>query len=59
MWLDLPTFNTVVTSTPLVAIDLVVRNSRNEVLLGLRLNRPAYGLLVRARRAHSKERTPG
>ncbi|WP_411388128.1 GDP-mannose mannosyl hydrolase [Pseudomonas sp. MPB23] len=43
MWLDLPTFNTVVTSTPLVAIDLVVRNSRNEVLLGLRLNRPAYG----------------
>ena len=43
MWLDLPTFNVVVASTPLVAIDLVVKNSRGEALLGLRLNRPAYG----------------
>lgn len=43
MWLDLPTFKTVVTSTPLVAIDLVVRNVRGEALLGLRVNRPAYG----------------
>ena len=43
MWLDLPTFNTVVASTPLVAIDLVVRNSRGEAFLGLRVNRPAYG----------------
>lgn len=43
MWLDLPTFQTVVASTPLVAIDLVVRNSRGEVLLGLRVNRPAFG----------------
>ncbi|WP_460136609.1 GDP-mannose mannosyl hydrolase [Pseudomonas sp. S1_E04] len=43
MWLDLPTFKTVVASTPLVAIDLVVKNSRGEVLMGLRVNRPAYG----------------
>ncbi|WP_455884612.1 GDP-mannose mannosyl hydrolase [Pseudomonas spelaei] len=43
MWLDLPTFKTVVASTPLVAIDLVVRNGRGETLLGLRVNRPAYG----------------
>ena len=44
MWLDLPTFQTVVASTPLVAIDLVVRNGRGEVFLGLRVNRPAYGV---------------
>lgn len=43
MWLDLPTFQTIVASTPLVAIDLVVRNSRGDALLGLRVNRPAYG----------------
>lgn len=43
MWLDLPTFNTVVAATPLVAIDLVVLNAGGEALLGLRVNRPAYG----------------
>ncbi|WP_339467253.1 GDP-mannose mannosyl hydrolase [Pseudomonas sp. EL_65y_Pfl1_R83] len=43
MWLDLSTFQTVVSSTPLVAIDLVVRNRRGDVFLGLRVNRPAYG----------------
>ncbi|ONH53350.1 colanic acid biosynthesis protein WcaH [Pseudomonas cedrina] len=43
MWLDLPTFQTVVASTPLVAIDLVIKNRRGEVLLGLRVNRPAHG----------------
>ncbi len=43
MWLDSPTFTTVVASTPLVAIDLVVTNSRGDALLGLRVNRPAYG----------------
>ncbi len=41
MWLDLPTFNTVVTSTPLVAIDLIVRKPNGDTLLGLRINRPA------------------
>jgi len=43
MWLDSPTFKTVVSSTPLVAIDLVLMNASGEVLLGLRVNRPAYG----------------
>lgn len=43
MWLDLPTFRTVVAATPLIAIDLVIKNRRGEVLLGLRVNRPAHG----------------
>lgn len=37
------TFKTVVASTPLVSIDLVIRNSDNQILLGLRTNRPAQG----------------
>lgn len=37
------TFKTVVSSTPLVSIDLLVRNASGEVLLGERLNRPAQG----------------
>ena len=41
--LALETFKTVVASTPLVSVDLVVRNSQNQVLLGLRTNRPAQG----------------
>ena len=41
--LPLETFKTVVSSTPLVSIDLLVRNSAGEVLLGERLNRPAQG----------------
>ncbi|MCK7598400.1 GDP-mannose mannosyl hydrolase [Microbulbifer sp. CAU 1566] len=41
--LPLDTFKTVVSSTPLVSIDLVVRNGAGEVLLGQRLNRPAQG----------------
>lgn len=36
-------FRAVVASTPLVSIDLVVENSRGEILLGLRRNRPAQG----------------
>ena len=34
-------FLTVVESTPLVSIDLIVRNDKGEVLLGFRNNRPA------------------
>jgi colanic acid biosynthesis protein WcaH len=34
----------VVDVTPLVSIDLVLRNKRGEVLLGRRANRPAQGL---------------
>ncbi|WP_220721010.1 GDP-mannose mannosyl hydrolase [Agarivorans litoreus] len=39
--LELETFKTVVKHTPLVSIDLIVRNSRGQVLLGKRKNRPA------------------
>ena len=35
--------NTVVRLAPLVAIDLIIRNGRDEVLLGLRNNEPAKG----------------
>lgn len=41
--LNLDTFKTVVASTPLISIDLIVRNSQGEVLLGKRQNRPAQG----------------
>ncbi len=37
------TFKTIVASTPLVSMDLIVRNSSGQVLLGLRSNRPAQG----------------
>jgi colanic acid biosynthesis protein WcaH len=36
-------FNTIVTHTPLISIDLIVENGAGEVLLGKRLNRPAQG----------------
>ena len=41
MFLEQPTFSTVIASTPLVSIDLVVINANGQVLLGKRLNRPA------------------
>lgn len=41
--LPLDTFKTVIASTPLVSIDLIIRNSQDLVLLGLRNNRPAQG----------------
>ena len=43
MWLSSETFCSVVTSTPLVSIDLVVQNQQGEILLGQRINRPAQG----------------
>lgn len=36
-------FRQVVQNTPLFAIDLVVLNGKNEILLGLRKNPPAQG----------------
>ncbi|MDP3465871.1 MAG: GDP-mannose mannosyl hydrolase [Sulfuricurvum sp.] len=42
-YLDSNTFATVVENTPLISIDLIIRNSKNEVLLGRRLNAPAKG----------------
>ncbi|MEI8572712.1 GDP-mannose mannosyl hydrolase [Methylomonas sp. EFPC1] len=41
--LDKQDFLTVVKNTPLVAIDLIVRSSRDEILMGLRVNEPAAG----------------
>lgn len=41
--LDRNTFQSVIDNTPLVSIDLIVRNSVGEILLGQRLNRPAQG----------------
>lgn len=43
MWLSEQTLRTVIESTPLVSIDLVIRNREGRVLLGRRLNRPAQG----------------
>ena len=43
MFLDKETFSTVIESTPLVSIDLVVKNKQGQALLGQRLNKPAKG----------------
>jgi len=42
-YLDNDTFSKVIASTPLISIDLVVRNASGQILLGLRTNRPAQG----------------
>jgi colanic acid biosynthesis protein WcaH len=41
--LDKDTFQLIIQSTPLVSIDLIVRNERGQYLLGRRKNRPAQG----------------
>ncbi|MFC4656781.1 GDP-mannose mannosyl hydrolase [Rheinheimera marina] len=43
MFLEKELFQQVVAATPLVSVDLIVRNSSGLVLLGKRLNRPAQG----------------
>ncbi len=43
MFLSDAVFSTVIEATPLVSLDLIVRNSQGEVLLGERMNRPAKG----------------
>ena len=43
MFLDKETFSIVIESTPLVSIDLVIKNQKGQALLGQRLNRPAKG----------------
>jgi len=43
MYLDKDTFTKVIASTPLIAIDLIIVNEKNEILLGKRLNQPAKG----------------
>lgn len=42
-WLDRTQFQQIVAATPLISIDLIVRNERGHILLGRRLNRPAQG----------------
>ena len=42
-WLDDDTFKTIVDTTPLVSIDLLVRNVDGQILVGKRVNRPAQG----------------
>lgn len=41
--LPLEIFKTVISSTPLISIDLIVTNKEGDVLLGMRTNRPAKG----------------
>ncbi len=43
MTLDNNDFSRIIAATPLVSIDLVLRNAQGEVLLGRRRNRPAQG----------------
>ena len=43
MFLEKSTFQTVIASTPLVSIDLIVRNKSGQYLLGYRNNKPAQG----------------
>lgn len=43
MWLPDDTFKSVIQYTPLISIDLIVRNEQGEVLLGKRVNAPAKG----------------
>jgi colanic acid biosynthesis protein WcaH len=42
-WLDRDKFKTIVDATPMVSIDLLVRNEDNQILVGKRVNRPAQG----------------
>ena len=42
-WLDRETFKTIIDTTPLVSIDLLVRNAQGQILVGKRVNRPAQG----------------
>lgn len=43
MFLSDSVFSTVIDATPLVSLDLIVRNGAGQILLGERMNRPAQG----------------
>ena len=43
MWLPDEIFKSIIQHTPLISIDLIVRNEQGEVLLGKRVNAPAKG----------------
>ncbi len=55
--LDLEIFKIVVENTPLFAIDLVVINSKQQILLGKRVNAPAkdYWFVPRGGRVYKNE----
>ena len=56
MFLDENTFKTVIASTPLISIDLLVKNSQGQYLLGYRTNCPAQGFwFVPGGRIHKDE----
>ena len=41
--LKVDVFKTIVQATPLISIDFIVKNSKDKILLGKRINRPAKG----------------
>jgi len=43
MFLDQNTFSSIIKNTPLISIDLIVKNEEDKVLLGKRVNEPACG----------------
>ncbi|PST85889.1 GDP-mannose mannosyl hydrolase [Photobacterium sp. NCIMB 13483] len=43
MYLSDSKFKSVIRNTPLISIDLIVENENNQILLGIRLNKPAQG----------------
>ncbi len=43
MLLNIDDFSMVIEKTPLISIDLIVKNSKDEVILGKRVNDPAKG----------------
>jgi colanic acid biosynthesis protein WcaH len=56
MFLDESTFKTVISNAPLISIDLVVKNSQGQYLLGYRTNRPAQNYwFVPGGRIHKNE----
>jgi colanic acid biosynthesis protein WcaH len=56
MYLPKETFTTVIDSAPLVSIDMLVKNSKDQYLLGFRNNKPAQGYwFVPGGRIHKNE----
>ena len=41
MFLDNKTFSSIIQNTPLISIDLIVKNKQDQILLGKRVNKPA------------------
>ena len=43
MFLEKELFSSIIENTPLISIDLIVRDDENNILLGKRVNKPAHG----------------